>query len=64
MDDIPAGLDYEALMQVMRRRSVRAFAMYRGSERMEEWEDCEEKPGPCKDAFTTAVPNPSGKLEA
>jgi hypothetical protein len=42
---------------------LRPFAMYRGSERMEEWEDIDEKLGPWKDAFTTAAPNPSGKLE-
>ena len=42
---------------------LRPFAMYRGLEKMEEWEDCDEKLGPWKDAFTTTVPNPSGKLE-
>ena len=42
---------------------LRPFAMYRGLEKMEEWEDCDEKLGPWKDAFTTATPNPSGKLE-
>lgn len=42
---------------------LRPFAMYRGLERMEDWEDCDEKLGPWKDAFTTTAPNPSGKLE-
>ncbi len=42
---------------------LRPFAMYRGLEKMEEWEDADEKLGEWKDAFTTATPNPSGKLE-
>ena len=42
---------------------LRPFAMYRGLEKMEEWEDVDEKLGEWKDAFTTATPNPSGKLE-
>ncbi len=42
---------------------LRPFAMYRGLEKMEEWEDVDEKLGPWKDAFTTAAPNPGGKLD-
>ncbi|MCL4680096.1 MAG: nitroreductase family protein [Rhodocyclaceae bacterium] len=42
---------------------LRPFAMYRGSERMEEWEDVDEKLGLWKNAFTTAAPNPGGKLD-
>lgn len=43
--------------------NLRPFAMYRGLERMEEWEDASEKLGVWKEAFTTATPNPSGSLE-
>ncbi len=41
---------------------LRPFAMYRGLERMENWEDCDEKLGKWKPAFTTGTPNPDGKL--
>ncbi len=41
---------------------LRPFAMYRGSERMEDWEDAAEKLGPWFDAFTGPAPNPSGEL--
>ncbi len=51
-----AQIDYDV-------ERLRPFAMYRGLERMEDWEDCDEKLGPWKDAFTTTAPNPSGKLE-
>jgi nitroreductase len=42
MEDIPAGLDYEALMQVVRRRSVRAFEKGRhdGRDVLEKIVDC------------------------
>ncbi|MCC6211030.1 MAG: nitroreductase family protein [Burkholderiales bacterium] len=43
--------------------NLRPFAMYRDVERMQEWEDTDEKLGPWKDAFTTATPNPGGKLD-
>jgi nitroreductase len=42
--------------------NLRPFAMYRHTERMEDWEDMEEKLGPWKDAFTSEVANPSGKV--
>ncbi len=41
---------------------LRPFAMYRHSERMEEWEDADRKLGPWKDAFTGPAPNPDGKI--
>lgn len=43
-------------------RELRPFAMYRGSERMEDWEDTEQKLGAWKDAFTGPAPNPGGKF--
>jgi nitroreductase len=43
--------------------NLRPFAMYRGLERMREWEDADEKLGPWKDAFTTATTNPAGTLD-
>lgn len=42
---------------------LRPFAMYRGLERLEEWEDADEKLGPWRDAFTTGTTNPSGKMK-
>jgi len=41
---------------------LRAFATYRGNERMDEWPDFEERAGPWKDAFTGPVTNPDGTL--
>lgn len=41
---------------------LRAFATYRGSERMDEWDDFEERVGPWRDAFTGPVTNPGGEL--
>lgn len=43
-------------------KSLRPFAMYRGNEKIEDWEDIDEKLGDWKDAFTGEAPNPSGKL--
>ena len=43
-------------------KSLRPFAMYRGDERIDDWEDIDEKLGSWKDAFTTRKPNPSGQL--
>lgn len=37
---------------------LRAFATYRGSEHMDEWDDFDERAGPWKDAFTGPVTNP------
>ena len=42
--------------------NLRAFATYRGSERMDEWDDFEERAGPWKDAFVGPVTNPGGEL--
>ncbi len=39
---------------------LRAFATYRGTERMDEWDDFEERAGPWRDAFTGPVTNPGG----
>ena len=36
--------------------------MYRNKVDMNEWEDVDEKLGEWKDAFTTAITNPSGKI--
>lgn len=41
---------------------VRPFAMYRNDESLTAWGDADEKLGEWKDAFTTAVSNPSGKV--
>jgi len=41
---------------------LRPFAMYRNSERIEDWDDAEEKLGDWMDAFTGPVSNPGGKL--
>jgi len=41
---------------------LRAFAMYRNKEDLNEWDDVDEKLGDWKAAFTTDVTNPSGKL--
>lgn len=43
--------------------NLRPFAMYRGLERMEDWEDAADKLGSWQEAFTTATPNPSGKFD-
>jgi len=43
--------------------NVRPYAMYRGVERMQEWDDFEEKAGEWNKAFTTRVSNPSGKTD-
>jgi nitroreductase len=41
---------------------VRPFAMYRPYERMQDWEDFEERAGTFSDAYTGRVTNPSGQL--
>lgn len=41
---------------------LRAFATYRGSEKMDEWHDFEERAGPWKDAFTGTITHPRGDL--
>jgi len=41
---------------------LRRFAMYRHNVDMNEWEDVDEKLGVWRDAFTTAITNPSGKI--
>ncbi|MEM7345575.1 MAG: nitroreductase family protein [Chloroflexota bacterium] len=41
---------------------LRAFAMYRGSEGAEDWEDMTDRLGDWKNAFTGRVTNPSGVL--
>jgi nitroreductase len=41
------------------RERVRPFAMYRSSERMEDWDDLDERLGPWRDAFVGAEPNAS-----
>lgn len=43
--------------------TLRPFAMYRDQERLTDWPDFEAKLGDWYDAFTTASPNPEGKLE-
>ena len=42
---------------------LRPFLMYRGSERVEEWSDAQEKCGEWLDAFNGSGPNPSGELD-
>jgi nitroreductase len=42
---------------------VRQFAMYRGVENVNTWEDADKRLGPWRDAYTTAVANTAGKLE-
>ena len=44
--------------------TLRPFAMYRDDENLESWEDREEKLGAWDKAFTSALANPSGDLEA
>lgn len=41
---------------------IRPFAMYRPNERMDEWEDFEERAGEFKDAYVGRVTNASGVL--
>ena len=43
--------------------TVRPFAMYRDEEDMRKWPDFDEKLGGWAEAFTTAHPNPGGKVE-
>ena len=43
--------------------TIRPFAMYRDRENLRDWPDFEAKLGDWADAFTTASPNPDGKLE-
>jgi len=42
---------------------LRPFAMYRGNEDMEAWDDIDEKTGEWRDAYTGPTPNPSGKID-
>ena len=42
--------------------SLRPFAMYRNTSDLSDWEDFEERLGEWKQAFTTDLTNPSGKL--
>jgi nitroreductase len=41
---------------------VRSFAMYRPEQRMEEWEDFQERAGAFADAYTGRVTNPGGAM--
>ncbi len=41
---------------------LRPFVMYRDKIDLNEWEDVDDKLGEWKDAFTTGITNPSGKL--
>lgn len=43
--------------------TLRPFAMYRDSERLEDWADAETKLGDWYQAFTSANPNPNGALQ-
>ncbi|MEJ8572877.1 nitroreductase family protein [Microbaculum marinum] len=42
---------------------LRPFAMYRGDEDMEAWDDIDEKTGEWREAYTGPTPNPSGRIE-
>jgi nitroreductase len=42
---------------------LRPFAMYRNDERMDAWDDIDDKLGEWKDAFTTGVTNPGGRFD-
>ena len=42
---------------------LRPFLMYRNAERVEEWDDAEDKCGEWLAAFTGAEPNPSGRFD-
>lgn len=44
--------------------TLRPFAMYRDSEHLEDWPDAEAKLGDWYEAFTSAMANPDGKLQA
>lgn len=44
------------------KREMRSFAMYRPFERLEQWEDADERAGEFRDAYTGRVTNPSGQL--
>ena len=41
---------------------VRPFAMYRGVEDADTWDDADKRLGVWRDAFTAETPNPSGKM--
>lgn len=42
---------------------LRPFAMYRGDENMDDWDDVEEKAGEWREAYTGPTPNPSRKTD-
>ena len=57
----PAQFRPDDLIHAYRDR-IRPFAMYRGTERMGDWEDAEEKAGDWLAAFDGPTPNPDGEL--